>query len=128
MFSWEKEVELSVLLGSVLVSAEKVDDKEIHFKTESGKHYLLYHEQDCCESVKVDDICGELSELVGSPRVQAEEISSEGTPAKDAEYPDDSSTWTFYRLASVKGTVVIRFYGTSNGYYSERVSFVEVTG
>lgn len=41
--------------------------------------------------------------------------------------PEIRSGRTFYRIATAKGQVVIRFYGSSNGYYSESVSFAQLT-
>lgn len=95
------------------------EDEELHFCLENGETYIFYHEQDCCESVTIDDICGELSDLVGSPITMAEEVTHEST---DTEY-GDSQTYTFYKFATAKGYVTVRWYGTSNGYYSESVDF-----
>ena len=82
----------------------------------------MFHEQDCCESVQVEDVAGDMQDLVGSPIVQAEESSNSDNPPLRCE----SFTWTFYRLATAKGQVVLRWLGESNGYYSESVSFEEV--
>jgi hypothetical protein len=119
----------SDLVGEVMVSITgKVGGEEIVFTSEKGDIYRMYHSQDCCESVEVEDICGDLDDLIGSPIVQAEESSNNEWPegVKPPEYKEDSFTWTFYRIATAKGLVVIRWYGSSNGYYSESVDFVRL--
>jgi len=117
---------VSDLKGKTLASVRGgVGDDSIEFKTTNGETYLMYHEQDCCESVSVQDIVGDLQDLVGSEILLAEEVSGE-TPA-DFNYMDhESVTWTFYKLATRKGYVDIRWLGESNGYYSESVSFRKI--
>ncbi len=113
------------LVGKTLVSVKNNNDDEMIFTLDNGETYKLFHNQDCCESVSIEDIIGDLNDLVGSPILMAEEVTHsdenpEGTPSKDYQ---DSFTWTFYKLATIKGYVTIRWYGESNGYYSERVDF-----
>lgn len=88
----------------------------------SGKMYQLYHEQDCCEHVYIEDICGDIQALVGSPILQAEVCANNDDPTGAHE----SVTWTFYRITTARGQVVLRWCGSSNGYYSESVDFCEV--
>ena len=113
------------LLGKTFLRVLVSDSEEmIQFITTDGFVYEMYHDQDCCESVSIDDINGDLDDLVGSPILMADESSScdtnlDGTPLENY---DGSCTWTFYRFATIKGYVDIRWYGTSNGYYSESVS------
>jgi hypothetical protein len=80
----------------------------------------MFHWQDCCESVVIDDINGDLNNLIGTPIEMAEECTNSNNPQNEW---DESFTWTFYKLATVKGYVNIKWYGCSNGYYSESVSF-----
>lgn len=121
------ELEFKELVGKTLESVcGKVGDDRIEFRTTDGKEYIMFHSQDCCESVHVEDISGEISDLLGSPILQAEESSNDtGPEGYKYDYQPESMTWTFYRIATTKGQVVIRWLGTSNGYYSERVTFAE---
>lgn len=79
--------------------------------------YVFYHEQVCCESVVIEDIIGDLEDLENLPLL----IAREDTNMDGPETSDESYTWTFYNFATYKGYVTIRFYGSSNGYYSESV-------
>ena len=96
--------------------------EEMRFLAEDGRVFRFFHSQDCCENVQVEDVCGDLSDLVGSPIVEAEEVSNDDAPACDAE----SYTWTFYRFGTAKGSVTVRWLGTSNGYYGEGVDFYTI--
>lgn len=117
----------SDLVGQTIIKivGGTVGSDEVYFETSDGKMYKMYHEQNCCEHVQLEDICGDISDLIGSPIVQAEESSSEDIIDKKPIYPD-SFTWTFYRIATAKGLVVLRWLGESNGYYSETVDFEQL--
>jgi hypothetical protein len=117
------------LRGQTLVRVENVENRELIFTLNTGVQYKLYHLQDCCESVTIEDINGDLMDLIGSVILIAEEATSNTDPedVKMSEYRDYSFTWTFYRLATAKGFVIIRWYGESNGYYSESVDWSRVT-
>lgn len=104
---------ISELINKIAVNIEQNDDSLL-FHMSDASIYKMYHSQDCCEYVHIEDINGDLDDLIGAPLLQAEESTS------DAGSNDgDSSTWTFYKFATRKGYVTIRWYGTSNGYYSE---------
>jgi hypothetical protein len=112
--------EFENIKGMVFDSVVNHSDQEIHFhNSKTGETVVLYHEQDCCESVSVEDICGDLEDLVNSEILFAEEASNDDS---SADVDDGSGTWTFYIIRTMKGSVTIRWYGSSNGYYSEGVS------
>jgi hypothetical protein len=112
------------LQGKTLDLVDVVKDHSIKFFCDDGTLYKLCHFQDCCETVVIESITGDLDDLIGTPILLAEEVVSRDPPP-GAE-PDESDTWTFYKLRTIKGSVDIRWHGTSNGYYSESVDFVEV--
>jgi hypothetical protein len=118
---------IKVLLGETLVKVSgEVGGDQIIFETATGKRYKLYHSQSCCEQVEINDICGDLQDLVGSPILEAEESTSDTNPPgiNPPEY-QDCFLWTFYKLATNKGNVTVRWHGDSNGYYSVSVDFAE---
>lgn len=93
---------------------------EVIFTTATGRRFHMYHHQSCCENVEVEDVCGDIDDIVGSEITLAEERTQDG----GNEY--ESATWTFYHLRTVRGMVDIRWLGTSNGYYSESVTIAEM--
>jgi len=118
------------LLGQTIVSliGASTDSEEITIFTKEGYTYKMYHYQDCCESVSVEDIIGDTEDLMNTPITMAEEVTSEDASPEGYVfgYEPESYTWTFYKLATVKGYVTIRWLGQSNGYYSESVTFKQV--
>lgn len=97
------------------------EDESITFYLDNTKSIRMYHSQDCCESVYIEDINGDLDSLLFKPILQADEKIS--TNEDSNSNTDESFTWTFYTLANISSVVDIRWYGSSNGYYSERVDF-----
>jgi hypothetical protein len=112
------------LHGKVCSKVEVVEyleasrNQAVLFHLAEGGIVALSHDQCCCEDVLVEDIVGELSDLVEHPLYEAE-VASCGPSEPTGEY--DSETWTYYKFGTAKGCVSIRWVGSSNGYYSESV-------
>jgi len=115
---------LELMKGKTFVQVTgSVGSGEMLFVTAEGERFLFSHYQDCCESVDINDIVGDLEDLVGEPLLIAEEVS--GATEPDEEHYE-SYSYTFYKFATRKGYVDVRWLGESNGYYSESVDlFVE---
>ena len=100
-----------------------VGSEGVEFLTSDGSTYRLYHSQDCCESVALNEIIGDVHDLIGTPLLEAEESANQDDRPNGAE----SWTWTFYKLGTIKGHVTFRWLGESNGYYSEGVDFCRLS-
>ena len=117
---------MAQMLGKTFVQVSgAVGNFDLLFETANGERFMFSHQQDCCERVDINDIVGDLQDLVGEPLLLAEEVQGE-TPVDFNEREYESVTWTFYKFATRKGYVDVRWLGESNGYYSESVElFVE---
>jgi hypothetical protein len=118
-------IDIGVLVGKTLVTVNaKEGAKSVEFLTTCGKRYVWWHSRDCCESVVVATINGSLDNLIGSPVTRAEltTLPEDNLPN---ETEPDSFTWTNGVIETAKGKVVIRWYGSSNGYYCETPEFME---
>lgn len=119
-----KYVDFSILNGKTIVelSGMEKDSDEISIECSDGSAYKLYHEQDCCESVYLEDVSGNVSNLLNTPIISADLT----TDSQNTDW--GSQTYSYYHLKTVKGYVDLRWCGESNGYYSEEVDFVEICG
>ncbi len=129
MSVYEYKTKLSDMKGETLISISGMEkgSEEIRFECASGRRFTMWYEHDCCASCDIEDVCGDPQDLIGLPLLMSEDVSND-TPEPDyspTEY-NDSHTWTFVKFATEKGYVTLRWYGSSNGYYSESPTFKEI--
>jgi len=124
MSHWnDKQVAINVFVGKTFKKVTNTGDA-ITFESDDGTVLEMSHDQDCCEHVRVEDICGDLQDLMDPPIIEAREDTNRKEPVP--ELGDDSFTWTLYNFRTMKGSVTIRWLGESNGYYSESVEIWQV--
>jgi hypothetical protein len=116
-------VRFDVLVGEVLDAVDiDREENQILLTTRSGRKFLVYHEQDCCEKVQIVGQDGSFDKLIGKPIVEARDIAVDTTE----EGIDDSQTTTTLVFRVDDQTVISRWVGDSNGYYSESVDIAEL--
>jgi len=141
ILGWEAHIsdgQIGVLRGPTVFRIDNVNEythpglaEELIFHTNKGV-YRMYHDQGCCESVYLEDVAGDMDDLIGTPILSAYESSSSNKYGEERDGPgplgeyDESYTWSFYNISTIRGSVTLRWYGSSNGYYSEAVEFTEV--
>ena len=120
-YDYQNRVNIADMVGKVFTSVTNNNDLELIFENDAER-YVFFHSQDCCEHVRIEDIVGDLSDLEGETLLKAEETRNlfDILKSVDKEF-SESGTWTFYKFATRKGYVDVRWLGESNGYYSEGV-------
>ena len=126
MTNLDSYVLFETLLGKTLVSIEGGGEggNSLIFTTTEKERFKLFHYQNCCESVYIEDIIGDLQGLIGEPLLVAEQVNGAGCPPLYKH--EESFTWTFYKLDTRKGGVTIRWYGSSSDYYSDSVDLIKL--
>lgn len=114
-----ENVNFSELIGKIIIKIELDRCDNCIIINTNGGSYVMYHEQEWNEDVYVEDVCGDINYIINSPILKAEVVNS----ANIGEDMKQSGTYTFYNIATIKGQVTIRWRGTSDGYYSVKVSF-----
>ena len=124
--TYKGNVDIGDFVGEVFTDIEVKGEDAIIFTHSSGRKFQMFHSYDCCENVVIEDITGEVHKLCDTPILAAYKSTNRTDPPSSINGNHGEYTWTFYRIATIETTVVIRWYGTSNGYYSEEVSLQEI--
>lgn len=117
-------VDMCELVGKIFVSYEICQYKEyIKFFDIHGNYYIFYHDIQCCEQVYIDDICGDLNDLLFTEILKSEMVSSEMSEddLNKKEAYNDWGEWYFYKLDTIKGSVTLRWCGISINYSTKVV-------
>lgn len=105
---------VSNLVGARVLSITGASrgSEEVVITTDRGA-LKLWHDSECCEWVRVEEVDGDPGDLVGRVVSIAEE-TQDGV----CDGGGDRHKWTFYRLCTDGGDLTLRWLGGDNGYYS----------
>ena len=123
-----KEIEGKTL---VKITGLRTESDAVKFHFTDGSVMTMEHQQDCCEYVSLCDFEDDIVGIEGATIITADEVTNEGAgeilemlgaeSAADREKDAESFTWTFYIINTDRGSLWLRWFGESNGYYSESV-------
>ena len=102
----------------VEISGMREGSEEVVIGTKEGNTLLLRYEPDCCATCEIYQVDGDPIDLLGAPLLMCEQVTGESLGFID-DQTEDSHTWTFVKFGTIHGYVTLRWYGRSNGYYSE---------
>ena len=115
------------LVGKTITSITRVvcvEGDALHFEL-AGETFdcVMYHEDVGNEWVGLEDVCGDLEDLLDTPVLYAREDTSSDT---GGEFGEPELKWAFYNIGTIKGSVTLRWLGESNGYYGIDVDFKRI--
>mgnify|MGYP006059989767 CR=1 FL=1 len=108
------------VIGKKIKSVTGLDywGDRVEFTFEDDCVLSMYHRQDCCENVSLED-WGDTKpeELIGGVVALFEKCTKDGDPEHYGV-----QQYTFYHMRTTKGDITMRWCGESNGYYSVEVT------
>ncbi|WP_373262147.1 DUF7448 domain-containing protein [Hungatella hathewayi] len=122
-------MDIQILLGKTMLHIEKIGDVELYFSCSDGTRYRMFSDENGNGNdikVYIEDIGGELESLIGNPIIMAEMVTNKDDLPAQGYDDKERYLWTYYKLATIKGYVTIRWFGTSNGYYCEKAEFEQI--
>lgn len=127
-----KQTKINDLVGKTIKSIENKDNRYLQFSMSSGEVYSMYKQDGYYgneSSAVLEDIAGSLNDLIGNPILLAEERTNKNAPKVKNNQGEEidfyNTQWTFYELATIKGSVTLRWYCYASLFYSDNVYFVQ---
>ena len=107
-----------------LVKFIDVSGDSIMITLEDGTKYYFDHQQDCCENVSIYYWKGNYHDLFGKKLLYIDSDNDDFIDETKDIYLDYSNTCTTIKFVTDENTVISRWIGSSNGYYSESVDLM----
>jgi len=124
----EKEAKFEELTGleitKIVFQKYFGENDSIKFYCNNGYAYEMCvdNTSGCHVGIGLELIDGNLLNIINTPILEA----YLATNTRKIDGPLESETWAFYRIVTNEETVVMRWIGSSNGYYSEVVDFTKI--
>lgn len=87
---------------------------------DNGKILVFTHKQDCCESVHFSSSDYPIADMIGDTVTKIEMR----TECNDHNDENMSETWSFIYIHTTKDVNVLKWQGSSNGWYSETPDWI----
>jgi len=116
---------ISEIVGKTIESVSRTGEEfseEVRFETQCGRRFVIRHNQDCCEEVRIQSVEGDLQSLVGKRTNRASSEFDNELPEGIEKGDLESYTRSIFCI----NDVVITFFGFSNGYYDESATMQEI--
>lgn len=110
------------ILGAKVLSINYADS-ELKITTDKGV-FCMFHSEDCCENVWLEEGLDEIHGLIGKTILSFEERSyTQSEPDEDEYY----SSWHLYTVTHTGGYLDLCWRGHGKVYYSHSVRFIQST-